>query len=181
MRDLSLHILDLIENAIRAGASVVSVAVAESPARDRIEITLEDNGPGLHAAAETALDPFYTTKEGKRMGLGLSLFHAAAERAGGEVTLAKSALGGLAVKATMKLNHIDRAPLGDLAATISSVVCTNPQIDLRCRLCVGERECKLRVLDVAKELLAGRRSGLAVARRVAERVREGLAAIEAVA
>ena len=181
MRDLSLHILDLIENAMRAGASAITVTVAESPDRDTLNIIIEDNGPGLRDAPETVLDPFYTTKESKRTGLGLSLFQAAAERAGGQLTLGKSALGGLAVKATMRLNHLDRAPLGDLAATISSVVCTNPQIDLRCRFSMGERECELRVLDVAKELVADRRSGLAVARRVAERIREGLVAIEAVA
>ena len=179
MRDLSLHILDLIENSIRAEASVISVTIAEDPAADSLAIVVEDNGPGLSVPPEKAADPFYTTKSGKRTGLGLSLLRGAAERAEGGLTLGTSALGGLAVTATMRLGHVDRSPMGDLAATFSSVVCTNPGLDLRCRFRVGEREWVVRSSDVAKELPAGERCGLAVARRVSERIKAGLAAIEA--
>jgi hypothetical protein len=169
--------LDLIENSIRAEATVISVTVAESHERDTLEIAVEDNGVGMSVPPEVAADPFYTTKKGKRTGLGLSLFRAAAERAGGTVTIEKSALGGVAVKALMKLSHIDRSPLGDLAATLSSVVCTNPGIEVRCRLAKGAQQCEIRVADVAKEFPAGEQYGLAVARRVAEKIKEGLSGI----
>lgn len=181
MRDLSLHILDVIENSIRAGASSIAVTLAEVPATDTLQVTVEDDGSGLSVPADAATDPFYTTKAGKRVGLGLSLLGAAAEQAGGKLTVATSRLGGLAVTATMKLSHIDRTPLGDLAATLSSVVCTNPDVDLSCRMCVGEREFVVRAADVLKELPFGQRRGLAVARRLAERVRAGLAAVHATA
>jgi anti-sigma regulatory factor (Ser/Thr protein kinase) len=181
VRDLSLHLLDLIENAIRAEATVVAVTVVEDTACDRLKLVVEDNGPGLSVPPEVALNPFYTTKEGKRTGLGLSLIQGAAQRAGGGVELGRSPLGGLAVTATMQLSHVDRSPMGDLAATISSVVCTNPEIDLRCRFVVGPREWGVRSSDVEKELPYGGRGGLAVARRLAEKVREGLAAVEALA
>ncbi|HNT89402.1 MAG TPA: ATP-binding protein, partial [Candidatus Hydrogenedentes bacterium] len=72
MRELSLHILDLMENATRAGATVVYVGITENVAQDTLEIVVEDNGPGLPASSDAALDPFYTTKGGKRTGLGLS-------------------------------------------------------------------------------------------------------------
>ncbi len=181
MRDISLHVLDLIENSVRAGATVVAVTVVEDPARDTLTIAVEDNGPGFPVAAETALDPFYTTKEGKRTGLGLSLLRAAAERAQGAITLARSGLGGAAVRATMSLSHVDRSPLGDLATTCSSVVFANPGIDLRCCLRVGDRERTIRAADVANELPLGQRRGLEVARRLRERIRAGLTELAVIA
>ena len=177
MRELSLHILDVIENSIRAGASIISVSIVEDVAGDLLEITVEDNGSGLNIPVEDALDPFHTTKDGKRTGLGLSLFQAAAEQAGGTLTIDKSDLGGVAVKVTMSLSHIDRRPLGDLAATLSSVVCTNPDLDLWCRFSSGGPECVVRVSDVASELQVTERCGLAIARRVSEKIRNGLAAM----
>jgi anti-sigma regulatory factor (Ser/Thr protein kinase) len=117
VRDLSLHILDVMENSIRAGATAISLTVAEDPEQDRLTIIVEDNGPGLSVPPDVATDPFYTTKNGKRTGLGLSLLRATAEQAGGKLTLRRSELGGLAVEAAMQLSHVDRSPLGDLAAT----------------------------------------------------------------
>jgi signal transduction histidine kinase len=93
MRDLSLHILDIIENSIRAGASEVRVAIEEDPAADLLKIVVEDNGPGLGLPEQVVLDPFYTTKKGKHVGLGLSLFREAALRAGGDLKLWKRPWG----------------------------------------------------------------------------------------
>ena len=177
MRELSLHILDLIENSVREGASMILITLIENEEKDILKIIAEDDGPGLSVSPDAALDPFCTTKNGKRTGLGLSLFRGAAERAGGRLTLRQSVLGGLAVEATMQLNHVDRAPLGDIAATVSSVACTNPEIDLCCRFHVGEQQCIVRVSDIAKELPIGKRSGLVVARRVSERIKAGLKAV----
>lgn len=178
MLELSLHILDLIENSIRAGVTIIRVMVAEDPAKDVMKIVVEDNGGGLSVPAKVALDPFYTTKHGKRTGLGLSLFRAAAEQAGGKLKISRSKLGGLAVTATMKLSHVDRRPLGDLAATLSSVVCTNPNIELTCSLRVGKKECVISVSEVVKELQLGECHGLAVARQMSEKIRTALASLE---
>jgi len=87
VRDLSLHLLDLLENSMKAGATVVAVTVAERPEADRLRLVVEDNGPGLGVPPAAATDPFYTTGLGKRTGLGLSPFHAAAEQAGGSLSL----------------------------------------------------------------------------------------------
>ena len=177
MRELSLHILDLIENSILAGATAIAVGITEDAEADRLEVAVDDNGCGLSVTPEQALDPYYTTKAGKRTGLGLSLFQAAAQQAGGSFTLGESALGGLAVRAVMQLGHIDRKPLGDLATTLSSVVCTNPHLELWCRITCGQRECAVRVSEVAREFSAAERCGLAVARRFSEKIRTGLATL----
>jgi anti-sigma regulatory factor (Ser/Thr protein kinase) len=178
LRSLSLHILDLIENSVRAGSSIVSVTIVGSPNEDKLEITVEDNGCGTSASTEEITNPFYTTKNGKRTGLGLGLFRAAAERAGGQVTVCKSELGGVAVKATMRLGHVDRSPLGDLATTLSSVVCTNPELNLRCRFRVNDREYIVLIPEVVEESRVGACRGLAVARRVSEKVNAVLASLE---
>ena len=177
MREIALHILDLIENSIRAGATVISVAVEEEPDQDLLLLSVEDNGPGLGVSGETAADPFFTTKGGKKTGLGLSMLKFRAEQAGGSFRLESSSLGGLAVRAAMPLSHVDRSPLGDLAATLASVVCTNPDVELRSCLRVGSREWRVSTADIARALPVGGRSEIAVARRMRERIAEGLSAL----
>jgi hypothetical protein len=180
MRDLSLHILDLVENAIRAGATLVGLTIEEDPGRDLMRIVVEDNGPGLKVTPETAMDPFYTTKRGKKTGLGLSLMRAAAERAGGGLTLRSSTLGGLLAEANMKLSHIDRSPLGDIPASVSSLVCATADLDIWCRLRVGDRESVIRASDVAREAPGQRQRRAELARRMAERIRTELASLDIV-
>lgn len=174
MRELSLHILDLLENSVQAGASVIAVAIIQQPERDFLMITIDDNGPGLSVSPDVALDPFYTTKHGKKTGLGLSLFKFRAEQAGGDLTLEKSALGGLAVHITMQLRHVDRSPLGDFAATCASIVCTNPEVDVRCVLRNAEREWNVSVADITHELPPERRHALVIASLFEQRIRQGL-------
>ena len=178
MHELSLHVLDLIENSVRAGASTILVELAENRDSDVLKLIVEDDGPGLSVSPEAALDPFYTTKNSKRTGLGLSLFRSTVEQAAGRVSLRQSALGGLAVEATMQLDHVDRIPVGDIAATISSVACTNPELDLLCKFAVGEEQIIVRISDVAKELPIGKRTGLAVARRVSERIKTSIETLD---
>lgn len=180
MRELALHILDLIENSIRAGATRVDVCVEEQPQEDLLAICVEDDGPGLPVPALTASDPFFTTKEGKKTGLGLSLLAFRAEQAGGGMKLERSALGGLAVRATMKLSHVDRSPLGDLASSLASVVCTNPGVELRSRLRVGCREASVSSTEVARALPFGTRGDIAVARQMRLKITEGLSDLRVV-
>ena len=165
-----------MENSIRAGADIVAVGLSVAPAADRLDLSVEDNGPGLAVAPAQATDPFYTTKSGKRTGLGLSLFRTAGEQAGGALALDRSALGGLAVHGRMQLRHVDRKPLGDLAASLWTAACTNPAVDVRFRLCAGGAERTVSSRTVAAELGAGGTDALAVAEVFAERVRAALAA-----
>ena len=161
MRELSLHLLDLLENAVTAGASLVAVEIALEPEWNLLRIIVEDNGPGLSVSAEQATNPFYTTKKGKKTGLGLSLFRFRIEQAGGELALERSSLGGLAVRATLRLTHVDRNPIGDLASTISSVVAANPQLELSLCIRFNGRQQVIVSSEVARELVAA--DGLAVA------------------
>jgi hypothetical protein len=129
MHDLSLYLLELLENSVRAGATTVSIALHVDHASDMLRLTVDDDGRGLQISPAKAVDPFYTTKTGKKTGLGLSLLKAEAEAADGVLFLGPSPLlAGARVEATMKLGHVDRPPLGDVATTIAVTAVTNPDI-----------------------------------------------------
>lgn len=174
MRELSLHILDLLENSIRAEASVIELTLEIDAARDLLRIVVEDNGRGLSISRDEALDPFRTTKAGKKTGLGLSLFRAAAEQAGGSLQLSQPAAGGVKVEVTMGLTHVDRNPLGDLAGTLSGMIWTNPGIDFRVRVRIDGREKYLSIRDLAAQSGDGEPDGLAIARKAAAILAEEL-------
>lgn len=172
MRELALHILDLIENSLRAGASRIEVTVDVQRENDRLRMMIEDNGSGLKVSPEAALNPFYTTKSGKRTGLGLSLLAGAAEATGGGLTIGKSEIGPVGVRVTAEfgLGHVDRVPLGDLGSTLAGIICTNPQVDFRIRVRCAGRALDLRVADLVRQLEATGPGELAVAQSVMDRV-----------
>ena len=129
MHDLSLYLLELLENSIRAEATHISVSLFADHASDRLRLTVEDDGTGLKLDAEKVLDPFYTTKKDKRTGLGLSLLRAEAEAADGHLTIGRSPeSSGVRVEVEMVLSHVDRTPVGDIAKTITLMAVTNPDI-----------------------------------------------------
>jgi hypothetical protein len=143
MHDLSLYILEMIENSLRAGADRVAVRVSIEAPRDELSIVIEDDGPGLDVSPEQATDPFFTTKAGKKTGLGLPLFREAAEAAGGYLTMRRSReLGGLAIEAVMSLSHVDRPPLGDVVQTVAVMAATNPQASLSLEVGAGADACR---------------------------------------
>jgi len=119
MRELSMHILDVLENALGAAATQVELTIVEDLELDRLTITVKDNGRGMDAdTARRSLDPFFTTRTTRHVGLGLPLFAAAAARCDGGLTL-KSTLGqGTIVMASLRHSHLDRAPLGNLTDTL---------------------------------------------------------------
>lgn len=144
MHDLSLFLLELVENSVRAGATIVAATIVADRAADRLTIVVEDNGRGLTVTPEQALDPFYTTKSGKRTGLGLSLFRHEVEMADGTLEIGDAAeLGGVAVTAGMSLGHVDRPPLGDVVTTMLVMAATNPEVDFRLIATAGDAGCRL--------------------------------------
>jgi hypothetical protein len=119
MRELSMHILDLLENALEASATRVQLGIDEDLVGDRLVIVVRDNGRGMDGeTVRRAVDPFYTTRSTRHVGLGLPLLKAAAEQCRGGLAV-ESALGqGTAVTASFQHSHLDRAPLGKMADTL---------------------------------------------------------------
>ena len=130
MRELSLHILDIAENGITAGADCIHILVEEARATDLLTFKITDNGQGMPAEKIKKLtDPFVTSRTTRRVGLGLSLLAAATDRCEGRLTVETEPGAGTEVEATFRYGHIDRAPVGNMAATITTLIMGNPQID----------------------------------------------------
>ncbi|HNT56709.1 MAG TPA: ATP-binding protein [Syntrophales bacterium] len=131
MLELSMHILDIVENSIRAGATLVSITIEEDLEGDRFRIEITDDGSGMDAeTCRKAVDPFYTTKTVRRVGLGLPLFRQAAEMTNGSFSIRCGSSGGTTVSAEFQRSHIDRQPLGDMASTLKALLAGNPAMDL---------------------------------------------------
>ena len=140
MLELSLHILDILENSLEAGASKVTLTIEEDLSKDLLRITVADNGAGMDSATlKRVRDPFFTKRSSRRVGLGIPLFAAAAERCSGGLSIQSEPGGGTTVVATFQHSHIDRPPLGDMATTLLSVILGQECVSLRYRHRVGER------------------------------------------
>ena len=128
MEDLSLHILDIAENSVAAGATRVAIFVNENEGRDVLTILIRDNGRGMsRRTLGRALDPFFSTK-GKATGLGLPLLAQAAEQSGGRLTLRTSSGEGTRVTACFRFHHVDRPPLTRMAATLATLIFGHPDV-----------------------------------------------------
>ncbi len=130
MEDLSLHILDIVENSIEAKASKIRIKVNEDMKKNLLTIEIKDNGDGMDKETiKKILDPFYTTRTTRRVGLGLSLLAQATKESGGNIKI-KSIIGkGTSVKAVFQYNHVDRKPLGDIEKTLTTLIVGNPEIN----------------------------------------------------
>lgn len=130
MIELALHILDIAENSTRAQASLVEITVIEDLASDIFSFEIRDNGTGMdEETLQKAMDPFYTTKKVRRIGLGLPMLAQAAKNAGGRFEIDSAPGSGTRVYASFRHSHIDRQPLGDIPGVISTLVLGNPDID----------------------------------------------------
>jgi hypothetical protein len=133
MEDLSLHILDIVENAVAAGASRVSVSVNENAARDLLVLRVADDGRGMSREERArAFDPFFTTGR-KRTGLGLPLLAHTAEACGGGVALESAPGMGTRIVARFRLGHIDRPPLSRMASTMMTLFFGHAEVDFAYR------------------------------------------------
>jgi hypothetical protein len=127
MKELSLHILDIVQNSLHAGASKISIEVCEKVKKNIFTIRINDNGKGISKELMSSLlDPFYTTKN-KKTGLGIPLLKQHTEMTGGNLHIESHEGAGTTLTATFTRNHLDRQPLGDITRTVSGLIRTNPK------------------------------------------------------
>ncbi len=130
MRELSLNVLDIAQNSITAGASLITLSVTESAKNDQLVLGIDDNGCGMtDEQLQRVRDPFFTTRTTRRVGMGIPLFRMAAEMAGGALTIESQVGKGTSVRASFQLTHIDRPPLGDMIDTVITLIRLNEQLD----------------------------------------------------
>lgn len=152
MKELSLHILDIVQNAVHAKATKIEIEVDEAITNNLLEISIRDNGTGMEQSViDRILDPFFTTKN-KKTGLGIPLFKQHAELAGGNLEI-KSVVGkGTEVAATFEHGHFDRQPMGDIVKTLIGLLRSYPEIDFIYKHSVNAKRFELNMIEIKKEL-----------------------------
>jgi len=130
MKDLALHIIDILQNSVKAAATLVELEITEVPEQDKYTVIFKDNGKGMDAETLAhATDPFFTTRTTRRVGLGLSLLKLNAERTGGKMAINSNPGTGTRVEVNFGFHHIDRIPTGDISGAIALTVSAYPEID----------------------------------------------------
>lgn len=142
MEDLSLHILDIAENAIRAGAKKIMIELLEDQSNDRFTLSIEDDGKGMDKeTVNMAMDPFFTTKSSKEIGLGLALLSQAAQQADGELKIDSEEARGTKVTVVFRLSHPDMKPIGDIFSTMAVLVAEKPSTQFILDYRKGDYDC----------------------------------------
>ena len=153
MKELSLHILDILQNSVKANASRIRLTITEDLPRNVFAITIVDNGGGMNKELLARVtNPFATTRTTRRVGLGLALFQAAAEQCNGSLTIQSEEGKGTTVTAVFEHNHIDRMPLGDIVGTIITFLIGSPAIDFGYRYWVNGKCFEFETAAVKAEL-----------------------------
>jgi len=131
LEDLSQHILDISFNSLEAGCTRLEICIREDLENNVLEFTVRDNGRGIDREdMQRVTDPFYTTKKNARVGLGISLLREAVERCDGTFEIESKPREGTVVKASFVRDHVDRAPLGDIAGALVSLIAGNSGVEL---------------------------------------------------
>ena len=129
MREIALHLLDIAENSVTAGAKNVEITVEEDLQNDRLKAVVQDDGRGMDAQFSARVtDPFVTSRTTRKIGLGIPFFKAAAEACQGCLRIASAPEKGTRIEAEFQRSHIDRMPLGDLSGTMLTLVIAFPDI-----------------------------------------------------
>lgn len=155
MRDLSLHLMDLLQNSISARATFIEIGLYAKDDGNELVMELLDNGCGMNEEfLKKVTDPFSTTRTTRKVGLGIPLTKASSERSGGRFSISSQPGQGTKLLATYRIDHIDRLPLGNLAETLTTTIMAEPEIRYKLTLKHNENIFKFDTCTI-KETLAG--------------------------
>ena len=141
MRELSLNVLDIAQNSVRADASLIKIELTESTKKNELLISVSDNGCGMtEEQIMSVRDPFFTTRTTRKVGMGIPLFKMAAEMTGGAFNIESKVGKGTTTSALFKTDHLDFTPIGDMCSTIVTLITMNLHIDFLYRRQIDEKE-----------------------------------------
>lgn len=153
MQELSLNVLDIAQNSIRAGADLIEIDVSKDTSSGMLEIRICDNGCGMtKEQIDRVIDPFFTTRTTRKIGLGVPFFKMTAEMTGGTFSIDSEVGKGTVVCATYHYQHIDMLPLGDMPSTVITLLSVNPQLDFVYRYRVNAEEFVFDTREVKQTL-----------------------------
>lgn len=153
MRELSLNIMDIAQNSVRAEATWIEIRCHENTQERTLTLEVEDNGKGMsEEQIQAVTDPFFTTRTTRKVGLGVPLFKMAAEQTGGSFHISSAPGEGTVTAATFHTDHLDMTPLGDINATVSLLINSNPDMDIIFKRSVNQREFTLDTREMREML-----------------------------
>lgn len=141
MPEISLNILDVAQNSVKAGAKLITLECCADTEKDTLTVVIDDDGCGMtKEQVDAVTDPFFTTRTTRKVGLGVPFFKMAAESTGGSFEIKSEPGVGTTVTCVFILSSIDRMPLGDMVSTVHMLVTLNENIDFIYRYRIDERE-----------------------------------------
>lgn len=141
MRELSLNVLDIAQNSIKAEASLVKIELSESTEKKELLIGIYDNGKGMTPEqVQSVTDPFFTTRTTRKVGLGIPFFKMSAEMTGGKFEIESEVGAGTKVKALFRTDHLDFTPVGDMCSTVILLITMNLHVDFIYKRVIDEKE-----------------------------------------
>jgi hypothetical protein len=173
MKDLSLHLLDIAQNSIKAAATLIQIELEYRSGTLVFRIT--DNGCGMEPEIlEKVTDPFTTTRTTRKVGMGLPLLKLSAEMTGGSLSIASEKGKGTIVQAEFNAGSIDRIPLGDMDETIKVLVQANPELDYEIYFRNEIRNYEFKTSEVKQMLNGVPIHNMEIIQWIGENIREGL-------
>lgn len=153
MRDLSLHLMDIVQNSVKAKASEISIAIEVRPEEDRLILTIIDNGTGMPSEmVERVKDPFVTSRTTRSVGLGIPLLKELCELTGGYLDLSSVEGEGTQLTACLGLSSIDRLPLGEIGDTMFVLISADPNLDYSLTFIAPDRQFEMKLAEVREEI-----------------------------
>lgn len=175
MNDLSMHILDIVQNSISAGATRVTLTVDEAPGADLLTIVIGDNGKGMTPEQVSRLsDPFFTSRTTRKVGMGIPLLMDSARQSGGDVRIESEQGKGTEVTAVFGYSNIDRPPLGDVANALMLLVSSNPALDFLFTYRYNGEEYLFDTVDVREILGDDALKDLTIIRNLEEMIKDNM-------
>mgnify|MGYP001775877742 FL=1 len=170
-----MHILDIVQNSISAGATRVTLTVDEAPAADLLTIAIGDNGKGMTPEQVSRLaDPFFTSRTTRRVGMGIPLLMDSARQSGGDVRIESEPGKGTEVTAVFGYSNIDRPPLGDVANALMLLVSSNPALDFLFTYRYNGEEYLFDTVDVREILGDDALKDLTIIRNLEEMIKDNM-------
>ena len=153
MRELSLNVLDIVQNSITASANLIEIKLVEDINNDILKINIFDNGKGMtDEQIKSVTDPFYTTRTTRKIGLGIPLFKMAAEMSGGSFKIESTVGVGTKIYTSYIHSSIDRMPVGNINETVSMLIRMNPDIDFVYTHTFNEKSYSLDTRELREQL-----------------------------
>ena len=153
MRELSLNVLDIVQNSITANANLIEIELIEEINNDILKINIFDNGKGMtDEQIKSVTDPFYTTRTTRKIGLGIPLFKMAAEMSGGSFKIESTVGSGTKIYTSYIHSSIDRMPVGNINETVSMLIRMNPDIDFVYTHTFNEKSYSLDTRELREQL-----------------------------